>query len=239
MVRPKEEKLDFEHAMRPYHFVLSCLMLAVVLVLQAFCDDDGEQRDSALQAINTRSIGDLICGPKCVRKVLQLYGKEDEDIIRLVREIQWPEVRNGATMDRVAQSLEKRGIHTFAMQIKPSARIVWPYPVIVHLTPKPNDDIGHFVVWLPESQGSMARVWNTDEKVQQRDEREWSRERSGAVLLTSPEPIDDPNKALKWVGLPFYDYGETIFAMVIFLTGLGLTIWAFGLHQFLRKGEML
>ena len=171
--------------MRYVFFGLFCLVLVLTAGAPALYGDDQEAVDSDVQD-SERNIGDLICGPKCVREILRLYGKEDEDIIRLVREIQCPEVRKGATLASVAQALEKRGIHTFAMIISPSARIVWKYPVIVHLNPKPGEKIGHFVVCLPESQGNTVRIWNMDARIQQKDERLWSSERSGAVLLTSP-----------------------------------------------------
>jgi len=191
------------------------------------------------QSAQERNIGDLICGPKCVQKILQIYGKEDEDIIRLVREIQWPEIRKGSTLANVAQALEKRGIHTFAMQIKPSARIVWHNPVIVYLNPKPGEEIGHFVVWLPESEEELVGIWDTNKGVQQKNERTWSKERSGGLLLTSLEPINDPGQALIWVGLPFYDQGGTILAWSIFLIGLGLTIESFLFQHLFRKREKL
>lgn len=214
-----------------------CLMLMIAIVMPSLYGDEHEENRPDTPN-RERNIGDLICGPKCVREVLRLYGREDEDMIRLVREIQWPEVRKGSTMADIAQALEKRGVHTFAMKIKPSARIVWPHPVVVHLAPKPGEEIGHFVVWLPESQGGAAKVWNTDKGLEQQNERTWSKERSGAVLLTSLEPIDDPGKALKWVGLPFYDQGETVLAWGIFLVGLGLTIESFRFHQLYRKRKM-
>lgn len=211
---------------------LLCLPLLLLTAVPILLGDDQEADD--LETVNQeRSIGDLICGPKCVQEVLRLYEKEDEDIIRLVREIQWPEVRKGATLANVAQALEKRGIHTFAMDIFPSVRIVWNYPVIVHLNPKPGQEIGHYIVWLPESQKDTVKIWNMNAKVEQENERLWAKERSGAVLLTSPEPIDEPGRALKWVGLPFYDQMEDILAWAIFIIGLGLAVEAFRLHRVL------
>jgi ABC-type bacteriocin/lantibiotic exporter with double-glycine peptidase domain len=174
-----------------------------------------------------KNIGDTICGPKCVRFLLDYYGKEQEYIIRLVREIQYPELFEGATLSKVAEALEKRGIYTFAMKIKPSARLVWKYPVIVHLYPRSEEQIGHYVVWLPDSQDNNVRIWNGDQGIQNHQERIWSQERSGAVLLTSPEPITKPGKAVKWVGLPFYDVGCVTFAWIVFLSGVGLVIKTF------------
>jgi len=208
-------------------------MLIAVTAMPVLCGTDQEM-DSSDTPDHERHIGSLICGPKCVRKILWLYGKEDEDIIRLIREIQWPDTRKGATLANVAQALERRGIHTFAMNISPSARIVWQHPVIVHLEPKLGEEIGHFVVWLPESQGDTVRIWDMG-RVRRSNERLWTEGRSGAILLTSPEPIDNPGKALKWVVLPFYDQIEDILAWAIFVIGVIVVVKSFRLCRFLEK----
>jgi ABC-type bacteriocin/lantibiotic exporter with double-glycine peptidase domain len=197
-----------------------------VAMSMLFCEDEQIEETK-----NETNVGDVICGPKCVHFLLDYYGKEQEDIIRLVREIQYPEWREGATLSKVAESLEKRGIYTFAMKIKPSARLVWKYPVIVHLSPRPNEQIGHYVVWLPESRDNDLRIWNGDEGMQNHQERTWSKERSGAVLLTSPEPITKPSQAVKWVGLPFYDIYCLAFAWIMFLSGVGLIVKTFWMSK--------
>jgi ABC-type bacteriocin/lantibiotic exporter with double-glycine peptidase domain len=222
--------------MKVIQALLFPLLVVVVTTLFLYGDENVIQESEVEKS--EKNIGDLICGPKCVCEIVRLYGKEEEDVVRLVREIQYPDVRAGATMASVAQALEKRGIHTFAMKIKPSARIVWQYPVIVHLSPKTDNEIGHYVVWLPDSTGNIAKIWNTDEVIRDMNERDWSKERSGVVLLTSPEPIDNPSKAVKWVGMPFYDYGDSILAGVIFIAGLGLTIESFCFHNLFRKGKL-
>lgn len=223
--------------MKNLRFVLLCLALIIVIAsTDAFGDD--QEADGLVEQEHESNIGNLICGPKCVQEVLRLYDKDDEDIIRLVREIQWPEIRKGATMAGIAQALKKREIHTFAMQINPSARIVWSHPVIVHLNPKPGDEIGHFVVWLPNSKNNRLFVWNGEQGFEEKQERIWSIG-SGAVLLTSPDPIDDPGKALKWVGLPFYDQLADILAWGIFVIGFGLIMKSFHLYKLFRKEKML
>lgn len=212
---------------------LSFLLLLATTATPVIYGDDGEA-DGLDSLNNERNIGDLICGPKCVLEILRLYAKEGEDLIRLIQEIQYPDVHKGATLADIAQALEKRGIHTFAMGISPTARIIWQHPVIVHLNPKPGEEIGHFVVWLPESHGDAVQVWNMDARIQQKSERLWSQERSGVILLTAPEPIDDPGKALKWVGLPFCDQMEDIMAWAIFVIGLAFVGKSFRLHRLLR-----
>ena len=216
--------------MKHFYWWVSLLLLMAATTTPVIYGDDGET-DSSDMPVSERNIGNLICGPKCMHEILRLYGKEDEDIIRLVREIQYPDIHKGATLDNVAKALEKRGIHTFAMNISPSARIVWQHPVIVHLHPKQGEEIGHYVVWLPESHGDIVRIWNMDKRIQEDNERFWSKERSGAILLTSPEPIGDPGKALKWVGLPFYDQMGDILAWTIFVIGLVLVVESFRLYR--------
>ena len=83
----------------------------------------------------------------CVQYVLDFFGKEKIDVIDLTREIQYPNLERGATLQAVAYALEKRGIHTFPMCIAPETRLRWPYPVIAHLKGE-NGSIGHFAVWF-------------------------------------------------------------------------------------------
>jgi hypothetical protein len=67
--------------------------------------------------------------------------------------------------------------------------------------------------------------------MQNDQDRTWSKERSGAVLLTSPEPVTKPGQAVKWVGLPFYDDVCLAFAWIVFLSGAGLIVKTFWLSK--------
>jgi ABC-type bacteriocin/lantibiotic exporter with double-glycine peptidase domain len=207
--------------------VFLSLIIFFVVTSLLLCEEVKNDIEGDKEIENEKNIGDAICGPKCVSFLLGYYGKEQEDIIRLVREIQYPEIREGATLSKIIESLEKRGIYTCTIKVKPSARLVWKFPVIVHLKPRSNEQIGHYVVWLPESCNNDLRIWNGDEGMQNYQERTWSKERAGVVLLTSPEPIIKPGKAVKWVGLPFYDVVSLAFAWFVFLSGVGLVIKAF------------
>jgi hypothetical protein len=208
-------------------FLSSLFIFATVFVFAI----EEVKKEVEYQEEDNKGFGDVICGPKCVNFLLEYYGKEQEDIIRLVREIQYPELQEGATLSKIIESLEKREIYTFAMKIKPSARLVWKYPVIVHLSPRSSEQIGHYVVWLPNSYDNNLWIWNGDEGIQNFQERIWSEERSGVILLTSPEPIKKPDKAVKWVGLPFYDVVCFTFAWIVFLSGVGLVVKAFCLSK--------
>jgi len=173
-----------------------------------------------------QSFGDVICGPKCVQQVLRHY-RQDEDIVNLIYEMQYPELQKGSGLSNVSAALEKRGIYTFAMRINPSARIVWRYPVIVHYLPPAEGALGHYVVWLPQSHENDVYVWDGKNGIQKLDERQWSKKRSGILLLTSPTEIKNPGEALQWSGCDFW---LSIFAWIFFLCSAAWTVKVFRWH---------
>jgi hypothetical protein len=136
---------------------------------------------------------DLICGPRCVQMVLSHYGHE-EDLMALVKEIQWPELEKGSSLTDVGKALQKRGIHTYAMRLAPNAQLCWRSPAIVFL--KGNGPLGHFAVWLPGAQVGMDTLWlgmGKSQTARSVDLAQWC----SAVLLTASEPILDPNLAVR------------------------------------------
>lgn len=161
--------------------------------------------------------GDLTCGPRCVRFLLRHYKLGEPEVIDLVREMQWPEIEKGSSLASVARALQKRGIHTEALQIHRDSVLVWPHPVIVHTEPNKKENaegeagyenveeagIGHYSVWMPSSSPSEAHVWNFYSigflgKV---STKELSRQMSGIVLLTSPTPITSVKHAVRAGGI--------------------------------------
>ena len=148
---------------------------------------------------NANGHGDLVCGPRCVQYVLKHY-RQDVDLVEVIREVQWPDLEHGATMQAMAAYLTERGIHTAGMQLASKTRLTWENPVIVHLTGE-SDEIGHYVVWLPSTSGRVVDAWFGLEGIRQVPEREFAGLRSGAILLTSPAPIQDPNIAVKRRGV--------------------------------------
>ncbi len=137
--------------------------------------------------------GDMVCGPRCVQFVLKQYGKEG-DLIELVREIQWPDLESGANLDSVDQALRRRGVNTRALRIDPHADFRWPYPVILHL--KGQNGLGHYAVWLPSSTPEQSHVWISLSGVRVGPTKKLAESLSGAILLTSPDPITDPLSAV-------------------------------------------
>lgn len=151
-----------------------------------------------------------ICGPECVRVVLQEYH-HSEPLYGLVREMQPTLLADGCDLATVARTLNARGLHTAAMQIGERVSVRWPYPVIVHL--RANAGTGHFVVQLPDD-SKRARVWFGPGDLRIMEQADFARWRSGAVLLTAPIPIDSPESSffIESVGLPW-----TVLVLVVLL----------------------
>jgi hypothetical protein len=144
------------------------------------------------------------------------------DLITLVREIQWPDLEAGTTMEAIDRALRARGVHTYAMKLLPEARLKWPFPVLAHL--ETENDKGHFVVWLPESSGNLAGVWCGLPGKKLEEEREWARHRSGAVLLTAPHAIENPDGAAEPAGsarsILLFAAGGLSCLFVLFVVGI-------------------
>lgn len=221
-----------------------CHLTVLICLLILILGDVIRSQDVAQETIShdqeNSNIGDQICGPKCVRYLLDYYEKP-EDVVSLIREMQWPDIRHGTSLKDLADALEKRGIFTSALQVSPYSRIVHSEPVIVHLKPKSEGELGHFVVWLPSSSGRTVRYWNTDGKISEVNERKWRENGVDAVLLTSPKPIDRPRKCVKWAGFPFYGMEWNIIAICVFVFGLYFLLSTFSWRRIqpVKSGEAL
>jgi ABC-type bacteriocin/lantibiotic exporter with double-glycine peptidase domain len=135
-----------------------------------------------------RRVDELVCGPRCVQYVLRRYAVE-EDLIELVREIQWPHLESGATLEALADALAKRSVYSRAIRIESVAQIRWPHPVILHLSG--DGKLGHYLVMLPTRDDGGVRVWPglAEEPSPSLDDLDQAC--SGAVLLTSPQPMSE------------------------------------------------
>ena len=131
---------------------------------------------------------DMVCGPRCVKFILKSYGQE-ADLIDLAKEIQWPDLEAGASLDRIEQSLHARGIHTKAVRFAPGRRLNWPHPAVLY-TDEGNPPRGHYVVSAPDG-GSESDdlIWAGVEGWRRGRWDEITRGFSGVALLTSPNPI--------------------------------------------------
>ena len=142
-----------------------------------------------------RQQGDLVCGPRCLEYLLRCYHKENPGLIELIREVQWPDIDAGSTLQSLEAALRRRGLGTRAIRIGPEARLCWPYPVLVHLSGTDTEE-GHYVVWLPSSTEAHEEVWSGLAGVRTGTPAQLARRRSGAILLTAPGPIGDPGAAI-------------------------------------------
>lgn len=172
---------------------------------------------------------DWICGPRSVRYLLSFYG-HDEDLYALVKEIQWPDVSQGASLDSLARSLRKRGVYTSGVLLSDKAGLTWDYPSLVHFRATGESGLGHFAVWMPSSDCTQTRLWSGLAGYEVMPTLEFNRVRSGEVLLTSPHPIPDGYSCAVtnwrfWLGgcLLFAIAGATVaiatFLFVRFATG--------------------
>ncbi len=153
-----------------------------------------EQRRGAIAEFEGLNSEDLVCGPRCVQYILESNGQH-ADLIDLIREMQWPDLEHGVDLEAIDTALRDRGVHTFAMRLSPNARLKWPYPAIVHLA-RERERLGHFVVWLPTSSHDVD-LWCGPRGVRRLSQGDFQAEFSGAVLLTAPEQIRDPELAVE------------------------------------------
>jgi ABC-type bacteriocin/lantibiotic exporter with double-glycine peptidase domain len=131
----------------------------------------------------------MICGPRCVDCVMRWFDRTDQELIDLVREIQWPDLASGASLEKLQVALQRRGIETKLVDINPPSVFEWSYPAIVHLSnPRPN---GHFIVRLPGSKNGQERIWDGLAGETAISKGKLCAQMSGAVLLTAPKPIGD------------------------------------------------
>ncbi len=141
-------------------------------------------------ATKLRADSDMVCGPRCVKFILRSYGQE-VDLIELVKEIQWPDLEAGASLDRIERSLNVRGIYTKAVRFAPDRRLTWPHPAVL-FTDEGNPPSGHYVVTSPEAEsGSDDLIWAGVEGWRRGRWNEITRGFAGVALLTSPEPIPE------------------------------------------------
>lgn len=150
----------------------------------------------------TTTTRDTLCGPRCVRFLLEYYGREQvtgNDLVTLVKELQWPLAEHGSTLLGLQHALNARGIPTKALRIAPTNEIQAETPALVHLTTS-DDELGHFVVWLPSSVGSTVDIWSFPAGQLQLDSKVFNADRSTAILATiDPDsPLSAESFAPRW-----------------------------------------
>jgi ABC-type bacteriocin/lantibiotic exporter with double-glycine peptidase domain len=138
------------------------------------------------------------CGPCCVHYLLKVFGRT-YDLDELIREIQPPDSKSGATLDSLSKALSQRGVYTLPVAVRRTSdvELTSPYPMILHLSARGAKD-AHYVVWLPSAATDVTTIW--DPSVGTVTETTWdaySPQLSGAMLLTSPDPLNSPRFAIR------------------------------------------
>lgn len=139
----------------------------------------------------------FICGPRCVKRVLEHYGQHVE-LIDLVRELQGVAVDRPASLAVMKAALEQHGIHVVGIQLRPSDLrwLCWQGPTIAHLAGSGSEG-GHFCVVFPAHRdGSSLCVWDGLDGTSMRPIDEFAAEASGVILLTSRLPIPEQPECL-------------------------------------------
>ncbi len=89
--------------------------------------------------------GDMICGPRCVKYILDFYDR-DSDLISIIQEMQGGSLESGTSLAFIERSLADRGLYVCALQVSSDAVLSFPYPVVVHLAATEQEPLGHFAV---------------------------------------------------------------------------------------------
>ena len=140
---------------------------------------------SVTSAQNYEASGrDVVCGPRCVQKLLEYYRRPSEELASLVQELQWPNLLEGTSMQKIASALRKRGFYTLVLKLDHGAMLKGNAPAIVHI--KSPGGLGHYVLWVPNKVGGH-KIWSWEHQYQTGIWNDLVRNRSGFVLLASPE----------------------------------------------------
>ena len=180
---------------------------------------------NANDAIMT-SINNVVCGQKCLEYILNYYFDDNKlTLITIIDEFGKDNIHQGTTLKSLSQYLNKNGIKTKAIGLTDTATLVWDKPVLVHMLPQSRDEIGHFVVWLPQSSSKTIVYW--DNTVKEMTVSEWNRKRSGNILLTSLSNIKKVDDAVVYSGLPADTIFLRLLCFTVFLTGVFLCVYSF------------
>lgn len=141
----------------------------------------------------------FVCGPRCVQRVLQHYGQQAE-LIDLVRELQGAAIDRPANLADMKRAIQRRGICAEGVRIAPAdlRRIMWPEPVIAHLSGT-DGAAGHFCVLPPAEPGpgASSRIWDGLGGSSELHGGEAFGTFSGVVLVTARSPISEVRGVLR------------------------------------------
>ncbi len=135
---------------------------------------------------------DTICGPRCVRFLLEYFDADDQpnsQLLDLVREMQWPNIGNGCSLDDIRVALERRSIAVSLQKVDCSQPLRMQSPAVVHLRAD-TEPIGHFAVWLPSSSATSVDLWTFPNGLTRLTGEEFAKVRHELILAT-PAPNKD------------------------------------------------
>lgn len=155
--------------------------------------------DAGQSQISFQVSNHMVCGPRCIEYLQKYYNRPQDDLITIIRETHVSSIDRGATSTSIVQKLNESGIHVFPMKIEKNVFLKWNNPVILHLTStgeNEDESIGHYVIWLPESDSQNSLIWDGLKKVYSLPTEELMKKSSGAVFLTSLDTIHHPQNAI-------------------------------------------
>jgi hypothetical protein len=154
-----------------------------VLIVADLCSQPVVGSTDVPVPIDTGQGRPQLCGPKCVQSITRWYGRYD-DLADVAAETN-DRFDQPATLEALEAALNRRGIHTLALRVRPGVRVHWPSPIVIHLE-RPDNSAGHFRVWQPIEGSDGCSVESNGDL----ESDSWRLRPSGVLLLTSSTPID-------------------------------------------------
>ncbi len=148
------------------------MVIAVVMLFATVASGDTPDIDSPPLRSN-------LCGPQCIRYVLQSYGM-NESVVTIADQLNVSEHVDGVSLLAIRDFLIARGVPTIGMRFT-GTKPDWPYPVILHVLSE-QDKRGHFIVLCPKRDGDQF-VWDAGRQYTSEGALERA---TGFALLTAP-----------------------------------------------------
>jgi len=133
----------------------------------------------------------VLCGPRCVKRVMDFYALPKEDLLQVARSFDVLDEKKGSTLNEISSQLKSRGIYCETLRVQSLSQLDWNYPVVVHLGSDKGE--GHFCVFIPDTtfqKEGFVRVFDGNHGDILAPISSWGSICDRVVLLTSPEPID-------------------------------------------------
>lgn len=151
--------------------IMTCnqIVCCVLLLSKIGMASDGKVAQ-ALTPIKQPFATDFICGPRCLLEVLRrLDHQGNTDLVELVREVQWPNISDGTSLQALAEAARTRGLVAELRHLDAASlsELEWDYPCIVHTRPsglatkEDGSRAGHFIFLdIKSSSSSQASLFH-------------------------------------------------------------------------------